>query len=100
MSDHRQQYDHPTSSMKKASQPVAVAAADSRGDQYLSRALSAYFKTDGGDQPALGESGVTSLNDKSYVVLRNVRGVLAVYRIQNSGQLRRLKRPPKELSDD
>jgi len=33
-----------------------------------------------------------------YVVLRNVRGVMAVYRLRDDGVLTRLKRWPSELA--
>jgi hypothetical protein len=38
-----------------------------------------------------------SIADKSYVALRNVNGMLAVYRVRNNGALKRLKRWPAEL---
>ena len=44
-------------------------------------------------------SGVEEIDGRSYVVLRNVRGVLAVYRERTDGVLKRLKRWPKELDD-
>jgi hypothetical protein len=33
----------------------------------------------------------------SYVVLRNARGLLAVYRVRNDGMLKGLKRWPAEI---
>jgi hypothetical protein len=50
------------------------------------------------DQPSNG-SGVRSFNGKSYVVLENVNGVLAVYRIKPDGFLKYLHRWPKALEE-
>lgn len=47
-------------------------------------------------QPASG-SGVQEVNGKRYVVLRNVGGILAVYRVRTDGILKGMKRWPKEL---
>jgi hypothetical protein len=71
-------------------------------DEILSRAYSAYFKTakrEGyfADQPAEGASGQQEHGDKSYLVLRNRAGVLAVYRVRNDGVLKRLRRWPADL---
>lgn len=72
-------------------------------DYYVSRAIAAYFrgyKYDNSlDQPNFGASTIESHNGKDYVVLRNIRGILAVYRITTSGQLKRLKRWPKEIEE-
>ena len=66
----------------------------------VQRALAAYFRSARGgeilDQPANG-SGVEKINGKLFVVLRNVRGILAVYRVKNDNHLKRLKRYPKAL---
>jgi len=67
------------------------------------RALKAYFRAANAvgaqaDQPKTPETW-TDGDGKMYVVLRNVRGVLAVYRIGNDDRLRRLKRWPTELND-
>jgi hypothetical protein len=40
------------------------------------------------------DSGVTVVNGKQYVVLRNVNGILAVYRVRTDGVLKSLKRWP------
>ena len=60
------------------------------------RAFAAYFRTGGSDQPAK-ESGVMVVNGKRYVHLFSTRGTLAVYRVENIGRLKRLRRWPKEL---
>lgn len=66
-------------------------------DELLQRAMAAYFRGGGTDQPGRTESGVETVGELQYVVLRNVRGVLAVYRVRNDGMLKGLKRWPKEL---
>lgn len=65
------------------------------------RALAAYWKA-GKENPRLDqpENGASHLEDnegRRYVVLSNVNGTLAVYRLRNDGQLKRLKRWPKEI---
>ena len=73
-------------------------------EQLTQRAFAAYFReaARGGayspDQPA-NDSGVKEAGGKRYVVLRNVNGVLAVYRVRNDGVLKGLKRWPKELEE-
>jgi hypothetical protein len=68
-------------------------------DDLTRRAFAAYFRTasqDGAsspDQPA-DTSGPVEHNGRTYVVLRNVNGTLAVYRVRISGQLKRLRRWP------
>ena len=49
------------------------------------------------DQPASPDSGVERHKGKYYVVLRNVRGILKVYRLRPNGALKGLKRYPKAL---
>jgi hypothetical protein len=68
------------------------------------RAFAAYFRaaTASGEimqQPA-NTSGYLEHNGKGYVVLENVRGTLAVYRVRNDGMLKRLRRPPRDLAPD
>lgn len=70
-------------------------------DDLTARAFSAYFRTaaaDGApDQPSAAESGIETHDGLTYVVLRNVRGVLACYRVRNDGKLKRLVRVPAAL---
>ena len=68
-------------------------------DEITSRAFAAYFRSESGivDQPG-SESGPEELDGKGYVVLRNVRGILAVYRVRPSGALKRLRRWPAALA--
>jgi hypothetical protein len=74
--------------------------------QLLSRAIAAHYQAcarEGvaADQPAADSSGVEDLDGKQYVVLRNSRGVLRVYRVRKyDGVLKGLRRWPKELDDD
>jgi hypothetical protein len=60
------------------------------------RALAAYFRGGGTDQPA-GGGNVIEHDGKLYVVLSNVNGTLAVYRVRTDGMLKGLKRWPKEV---
>jgi hypothetical protein len=63
----------------------------------LRRAFAAWFRTGGTDQPA-NDSHVVEYDGKLYVVLRNLNGVLAVYRVRAyDGILKRLRRWPAEL---
>ncbi len=60
------------------------------------RAFAAYFRAGGVDQPA-NDSREVEHGAHRYVVLRNVSGTLAVYRVRNDGMLRRMRRWPKEV---
>lgn len=64
----------------------------------VTRALAAYFRAGGTDQPS-ADSGVVEHDGKSYVVLRNVNGVLTVYRVLNDGGLKALKRWPTAVGE-
>jgi hypothetical protein len=70
-------------------------------DNVMRRSLAAYFRSASSlgilMQPSQGDSGVQNHAGLSYAVLRNGGGILAVYRITNAGQLKRLKRWPKAL---
>jgi hypothetical protein len=63
------------------------------------RALAAYFRSGSTAQPT-GGVVVQEYDGKLYVVLSNVRGTLAVYRVRNDGMLKGLRRPPRELAPD
>lgn len=65
----------------------------------IRRAMAAYFRASHEAQPAQpsGNSSVQDVAGKVYVVLRNVAGVLKVYRVRNDGALKGLKRWPAEL---
>ena len=63
---------------------------------YLSRAMAAYFRAGNTTQPA-NDSQEMEVGGKTYVVLRNISGVLAVYRVRNDGVLKGLKRWPSAI---
>jgi hypothetical protein len=74
--------------------------------ELVRRAMSAYYRS--GYREGLSDQQVTipantsdvrEHDGKRYVVLENVNGVLAVYRVRNDGILKGLKRWPKELED-
>lgn len=67
----------------------------------LNRAWRAYQSAEGAEaeQPQLKRSGVRVVGGLHYVVLHGERRVLAAYRVKRrTGQLRRLRRWPMELS--
>jgi hypothetical protein len=66
-------------------------------DDMKRRAIAAWLRGGAYDQPGWLDSGVEEVDGNYYVVLRNVSGVMAVYRIRNEGILKRLKRWPKEV---
>ena len=63
------------------------------------RVLAAYFKYSAANsaQPA-GSPEFHEIGNREYVTLSNVKGLLACYRIQNNGILRKLPKPPKEIA--
>ena len=65
---------------------------------YMRRATNAYFKSHGtqAQQPSV-DSGVQMLAGRSYAVLHNQGGILAVYGITQKGSLKRLRRWPAAL---
>ena len=67
----------------------------------IRRAMAAWFRTPSRetDQPSLELSTVESVGNLSYVVLRNVRGVMVVYRIKTDGALKRLIQVPKAFRE-
>ena len=65
--------------------------------EYFNRAMAAWFRAGNTDQPSSYSSGMEEVKGLNYVVLRNVNGILAVYRIKPDGFLRRMRRWPKEL---
>ena len=66
--------------------------------ELLRRAYAAWFRSGGSDQPG-SSSSVDVADDKQYVVLRNARGTMAVYRVRTDGILKRMKRWPRDLDD-
>lgn len=67
-------------------------------EQELVRRAHAAFKRGGGIDIPSNDSGIESAGGKDYVVLRNVRGVMAVYLIQPDGSLKGLKDIPEGIA--
>lgn len=65
-------------------------------ENFIIRAKAAWLRSGAIEQPS-NDSEIREHDGKKYVVLVNVRGVLAVYRIKNDEALKRLRRYPKEL---
>jgi hypothetical protein len=73
-------------------------------DTLLRRAFAAYYRSGAREGftpeqlniPA-NDSYVTEHGGKFYVVLQNINGVLAVYRVRTSGVLKALRRWPKDI---
>jgi len=82
--------------MAKAKKGAAVRDYDP--EEMRRRAFAAWFRTGGTDQPD-GHSGCVERDGKHYVVLFNVNGILAVYRIRNDGNLKRLRRWPSGIDE-
>ena len=67
-------------------------------DNLTQRAIKAHTGKLGAQQPAANLSGPATVGGLDYIVLRNIGGVLAVFRILPiSRTLKRLKRWPKEV---
>jgi hypothetical protein len=56
----------------------------------LCRAYAAYFRSGAVDLPSNGSDEIV-FGGKTYVVLRDMHGILAIYRLLKCGQLRRLR---------
>jgi hypothetical protein len=67
-------------------------------DDLTRRAFAAWFRAGNIEQPA-STSGVREHEGKYYVVLENVNGTLAVYRVRNDEKLKRLRRWPQEVAE-
>jgi len=66
-------------------------------DDLLKRALSAWYRTSF-EAVSVEDSGIEKQGDLMYVILRQTgQEILAVYRVRNDGQLKRLRRIPKAL---
>jgi hypothetical protein len=71
----------------------------------LSRAIAAHARATAREgavyqQPSASASGTEEIGGRRYVVLRNINGILRVYRVRPSdGVLRAMKRWPKELEE-
>lgn len=62
----------------------------------IRRAIAAWYRSGNTEQPG-DTSAVETIEGLEYVVLRNVKGPLAVYRLTNQGRLRSLRRWPAEI---
>lgn len=65
---------------------------------YGPRAMAAYFRSGANIQPAHDVLQYT-VRGKDYVVLQNVNGILAVYRIKPDGYLKGLRRWPAVIDE-
>lgn len=75
---------------------AAAAAAD---DLILRRALAGYFSQPGCAFPECWDVEKKVVDELAYVSIVSVgRGTLAVYRVMNDGQLRRLKQWPAKVA--
>lgn len=64
--------------------------------EWVARAVLAYYATDGPADIDLARSGTEAHDGLDYVALRDSAGAVAAwYRIQRSGQLRRMVRGPR-----
>ena len=65
----------------------------------LRRAFAAHLRksSEGAPMQPSKNSDVRTVAGKTYVVLRNVGGVMQVYRVRNDGRLKGLKRWPSDL---
>jgi hypothetical protein len=50
-------------------------------------------------QPSDASSSVQEINGTTYVVLRNLQGVLCVYKVKSDGRLARLAELPESLTE-
>ena len=66
-------------------------------EQLTLRAMAAYIRAGHADHPSLDDSDFETVDGFDYCVLRNSRGVLAVYRVRNDGMLKGLKRWPATI---
>jgi hypothetical protein len=65
--------------------------------QLTLRAMAAYVRAGHADHPSLDGSDVETVDGFDCCVLRNARGVLAVYRVRSDGIPKRLKRWPPTI---
>lgn len=76
-----------------------VGYGPTMSQRIIERAWRAYLVSDGlGAERPNSCSSIEIIDGLKYVVLRNGRAVLAVYRLTNRGKLRRMKRWPLALN--
>lgn len=69
----------------------------------MRRAMAAYFRSacrEQRDNPSVSASTVEVIKGRVYTVLRNINGILEVYRYTNQGRLKMLRRWPAELQGE
>jgi hypothetical protein len=69
-------------------------------DDLFARAAAAYYRApraDADGQPAARHSYLAEHEGRQYVVLASTDAFLAVYRIRQSGMLKRMRRWPKDI---
>lgn len=73
-------------------------------EELVRRALAAWWKFSQGYQPQQPDRVLSTVEVSKeglwYVALRNVNGILCVYRIANTGNLKRLVRIPRFLNEE
>jgi len=72
-------------------------AMDDTEEALMKRAYAAYYRAGGEPQPSTHRSGVESHAHLKYVVLRDDKGVIGVYRVRNDGVLKGMKRWPAPI---
>jgi hypothetical protein len=87
----------PTSTRRPGEEEAMTATFLPTETALRARALAAYYRAPRGIAGTPTDIAHRSLDGRAYVVLASDTAVLAVYRITNSGQLRRLRRWPAEL---
>jgi len=68
-------------------------------EAYMRRALRAYYRS-GSDRIPSRHSGVCFHEGRAYVRLESGSDILALYRVTDTGRLKRLQRWPKTLNLD
>lgn len=86
------------------SAPKPESITDDEERDLTRRAIAAWYRSSSKqssiiDQPA-NYSGVEEHDGRRYVVLRNIRGVMAVYRQRNDGKLKHLRRAPRGIAQE
>jgi hypothetical protein len=68
-------------------------------DERIQKAVPIYLAQyrQGDQQPSFTLSSVDTVNEKCYIVLRNIDGILAVYRHMKDGSFKHMVRWPKQI---
>ena len=81
-------------------EPMTRAAAPTIDGTCLPSLLTASRKLGVDPAQPSSASGLEEIDGLGMLVLRNVDGILAVYRVRNDGKLEALKRGPASLEDE